>query len=292
MKDNVPTSARAVCVFAVRRGRGPDLPGELEGHEGGGPLRLLPVGALWAVVQDVPAVDYSQEALQKKLAEPATLERCVRAHHAVVTAFAVRAGAIPLPLATLYHSEERAQAALRANAADFERGLDRISGRREWAVKISLVTAAPAPSGPQATGGDAREPTPGGRAYLARLRERGQEREQRRGRAVEAAELLDRAALSIAAASVRRRLHSAEITGRGRTQIMNTAYLVGEEQERDFIELLERLREAPEFQDCEVEVTGPWVPYSFVDAATPDAARSREESDASAASRRAAGSPA
>ncbi|MEU1146221.1 GvpL/GvpF family gas vesicle protein [Streptomyces sp. NPDC005863] len=259
------TAPHAVCVFAVRRGRGPDLPPALSGHEGGGPLRLMPVGALWSVVQDVPSDTYSEESLHGRLSEPATLERCVRAHHAVVTAFAARGAAIPLPLATLFHSQERARTALLAHAPRFERGLARIAGRAEWAVKVNLLaTSAPAPEPTPAP-----TPTPAtGRAYLNRLRERGQAREQRRERAVQAAELLDRAVLSLADATVRRRPHSAEVTGRDRAQIMNAAYLVPEDRAAELLALVEQLRAAPEFQDSEVEVTGPWVPYSFVDAAS------------------------
>ncbi|MGW0908812.1 GvpL/GvpF family gas vesicle protein [Streptomyces sp. NPDC002853] len=265
-----PAPAHAVCVFAVRRGRGPELPPGLSGHEGGGPLRLLPAGALWAVVQDVPADDYSEEALRERLSEPATLERCVRDHHAVVTAYAARGGAIPLPLATLYHSEERCRAALTADVPRFERTLERITGRNEWAVKVNLLAgrkqATQAPR--ESPARDDQAPAPSGRAYLARLRERGQERDDRRQRAVDAAELLDRAVLSVADATVRRRPHGAEIVGRDRTQILNAAYLVPEQSGSEFNELLDRLRAAPEFEGCEVEVTGPWVPYSFVDAAS------------------------
>lgn len=268
-----PAPAHAVCVFAVRRGRGPELPPGLSGHEGGGPLRLVPAGALWAVVQDVPADHYSEEALRERLSEPATLERCVRDHHAVVTAFAARGGAIPLPLATLYHSEERCRAALAVDVPRFERTLERITGRNEWAVKVNLLAGRKldpqTPQTPQEppAGGD-EKPAPSGRAYLARLRERGQERDDRRQRALEAAELLDRAVLSIADATVRRRPHGAEIVGRDRTQIMNAAYLVPERSGAEFNALLDRLRAAPEFEACELEVTGPWVPYSFVDAAS------------------------
>ncbi|MGW6025295.1 GvpL/GvpF family gas vesicle protein [Streptomyces sp. NPDC055099] len=270
-----PAPAHAVCVFAVRRGRGPDLPPDLSGHAGGGPLRLVPAGALWAVVQDVPADDYSEKALRERLSEPETLERCVRDHHAVVTAFAARGGAIPLPLATLYHSEERCRAALVADVPRFERTLERITGRNEWAVKVNLLAGRkPDPQTPQASQtpqeSPARDeaPAPSGRAYLARLRERGQERDDRRQRALDAAELLDRAVLSIAGATVRRRPHGAEIVGRDRTQILNAAYLVPERSGPEFNALLDRLRAASEFEGCEVEVTGPWVPYSFVDAAS------------------------
>ncbi|MEV6759006.1 GvpL/GvpF family gas vesicle protein [Streptomyces sp. NPDC051214] len=264
-----PAPAHAVCVFAVRRGRGPDLPPDLMGHEGGGPLRLVPAGALWAVVQDVPVDDYSEKALRARLSEPATLERCVRDHHAVVTACAARGGAIPLPLATLYHSEERCRAALVADVPRFERTLERITGRNEWAVKVNLLAGRkPAPQTPQESPARDEAPAPSGRAYLARLRERGQERDDRRQRALDAAELLDRAVLSIADATVRRRPHGAEIVGRDRTQILNAAYLVPEQSGPEFNALLDRLRAAPEFEGCEVEVTGPWVPYSFVDAAS------------------------
>lgn len=264
-----PAPAHAVCVFAVRRGRGPDLPPDLSGHEGGGPLRLVPAGALWAVVQDVPADDYSEEALRERLSEPATLERCVRDHHAVVTAFAARGGAIPLPLATLYLSEERCRAALVADVPRFERTLERITGRNEWAVKVNLLAGRkPASQPPQESPARDEAPAPSGRAYLARLRERGQERDDRRQRAVDAAELLDRAVLSIADATVRRRPHGAEVVGRDRTQILNAAYLVPEQSGPEFNALLDRLRAAPEFEGCEVEVTGPWVPYSFVDASS------------------------
>ncbi|MEU8958018.1 GvpL/GvpF family gas vesicle protein [Streptomyces sp. NPDC048518] len=263
------TAPHAVCVFAVRRGRGPDLPPELSGHEGGGPLRLIPVSALWAVVQDVPADTYSEESLHGRLSEPATLERCVRAHHAVVTAFAARGAAVPLPLATLFHSQERARTALLAHAPRFERGLARIAGRAEWAVKVNLLaTSAPSPE-PTTAATPASAPGPAtGRAYLTRLRDRGQAREQRRERAVQAAELLDRAVLSLADATVRRRPHSAEVTGRDRAQIMNAAYLVPEGRDAELLALVEQLRAAPEFQGSEVEITGPWVPYSFVDAAS------------------------
>lgn len=296
MATEPPSAHHAVCVFAVRRGRGPELPSDLAGHEGGGPLRLVPVGALWAVVQDVPAHDYSEEALRGRLSDPETLERCVRDHHAVVTAFAARGGAIPLPLATLYHSEERCRAALVANGPRFERTLERITGRNEWAVKVNLLaTRAQTPPTPPTSqtphASSARDtrttrcdeaPAPSGRAYLARLRERGQERDDRRQRALDAAELLDRAVLSVADATVRRRPHSAEIVGRDRTQIMNAAYLVPERSGAEFIAMLDQLRAAPEFEGCEVEVSGPWVPYSFVDAVSlSDAASFSDVSDSS-----------
>ncbi|UYM23693.1 GvpL/GvpF family gas vesicle protein [Streptomyces albus] len=41
----------ATYVYAVRRTGGPEI--HSPGHDGGGPVRLLPLGSLTAVVQDV-----------------------------------------------------------------------------------------------------------------------------------------------------------------------------------------------------------------------------------------------
>ncbi|WP_405743171.1 GvpL/GvpF family gas vesicle protein [Streptomyces sp. NBC_01525] len=255
-------------VFAVC---GPGRPGPFAatcGHTGGGPLRLLAVGPLWAVVQDVPAVTFSETALHRRLTDAAELERCARAHHDVVTAAAAGGPTVPLPLATLYLSHERATAALGANLERFRAALGRVAGRVEWGVKVYVVesdtTARPAPSAPPET------PQPGsqrvsGRAYLSRLRHRQHSRELNRESALAAAEQVDRAVREMAVGSVRHRLHGPEATGRDRTQVMNAAYLIAEERGDELATTIRRLRDSPGFDNIEIEVSGPWAPYSFTD---------------------------
>jgi hypothetical protein len=53
------------------------------------------------------------------------------------------------------------------------------------------------------------------------------------------------------------------LTGRSGTLILNMAYLLDDEQVEGFLELVRDLdRRAP---GIDVEVTGPWPPYSFID---------------------------
>ncbi|NSC23828.1 hypothetical protein FM076_22795, partial [Streptomyces albus subsp. chlorinus] len=98
----------ATYVFAVGRGCDAAALTGLPGHAPGTPLRLLPFGELTAVVQDVPAAAFTEDALRERLADRVELERCARAHHEVIAAAAAGAPTLPLPLATLYRGDARA----------------------------------------------------------------------------------------------------------------------------------------------------------------------------------------
>ncbi|WP_327191499.1 GvpL/GvpF family gas vesicle protein [Streptomyces xinghaiensis] len=281
-----PASAGSTltCVFVVCRGGDPaPALATTPGHRGGGPLRALPVGALTAVVQDVPAAAFSEEALRKRLSDPGELELCARAHHAVVAAVADHASAIPFPLATLYREDGRVRAALRSKEPRLHAVFDRIAGRVEWGVK---VCAAPLPAAPETaprtaaardtgttaetgTAPDRGTPAPGtGRAYLARVRGRHRAREERQNAALRAAEQVDAALRGISAAARRLRVHDARPAGDPRTHLLNAAYLIDRDRDETVAATLRRLRADPGTAGVHIEVTGPWVPYSF--AATGD----------------------
>ncbi|MFD4696513.1 GvpL/GvpF family gas vesicle protein [Streptomyces niveus] len=261
-------STRATYVFAVCRSDHPASPSAAHGHTGGGPLRLLTVGSLCAVVQDVPVTEFSEAALRERLGDAAELERCARAHHGVVTAAAADGPAVPMPLATLYLGDERARAAIEENGESFRLALDRITGRAEWAVKVYLTQSA---ATARSVAPDTRQtPAPGpgpvsGRAYLDRLRSRQSLREQHRESAVAAAERVDRAVRDLAVAMVPRRPHGPEVTGKDRTQISNMAYLIADDRSEELAATIGRLRTSPDFDGIEIDVTGPWAPYSFTD---------------------------
>lgn len=253
----------ATYVFAVCGPDRPARPGPAVGHSGGGPLRFLNVGSLRAVVQDVPADAFSESALRERLTDPAELERCARTHHDVVTAAAGGGPTVPLPLATLYLGDERAATALGANQERFRAALDRVAGRVEWAVKVYLAQPG------ATTGPPAPAPAPEtGRGYLNRLRGQRRQRELRQDNALAAAGRVDAAVRELAAGAVRRRPHGPEATGRGRTQIMNAAYLIAEERSGQLARTVGRLRDNLDRDGIEIEVSGPWAPYSFTDSFT------------------------
>ncbi|SEO91008.1 GvpL/GvpF family gas vesicle protein [Actinacidiphila rubida] len=257
--------ASALWVFAVcHAGAFAELPSGA-GHPEGGPVTLLRLDDLLsAVVQDVPSSRFSEEVLKQRLADPGELESCARTHHRTVTAAAEHGPVVPLPLATLFNGEARARAALCARLPHFHAALTRVRGREEWAVKVSLrqTGTASAPSAPQdAPGGQAGA----GRAYLTRVRGRERERVARHEQAVAAAARVHRAASALAVESVQRRPHSPQITGKDRLQLMNAAYLVDRGRALDLATVLQRAGADAASADVEVEVSGPWVPYSFTE---------------------------
>lgn len=172
----------AVYVFAVCGAPVQTAVADLPGVAAGTAVRTLPFGELTAVVQTVRAADFADEAWQARLSDTRELERYARAHHHVVTVAAAACPTVPLPLATLYHDEERALSALSGETGRFRAALARTADHSEWGVKVYAAERPPqdaerpvaevgtAPRGPAEPAGRTR-PAPGaGLAYLDRKR--------------------------------------------------------------------------------------------------------------------------
>ncbi|MEV7399648.1 GvpL/GvpF family gas vesicle protein [Streptomyces sp. NPDC091267] len=268
MTERTPeaSDANALYVYAVCRAREPvDLDG-ITGVTQESPVRSLSFGSLTAIVQSVRSAEFTDAAWQERLTDEAELERYARAHHAVVSVVAAHAPTVPLPLATLYNGEARARSALNAESARFHTALQRVAHHAEWGVKVyaphspggGSSTAAEQP-GVQA---DRARPAPGaGRAYLDRKRNLQAQREQRQEDSLRVAEEIDADVSRIAKASRRLRPHGQGAAGDHRVQVLNATYLVAEHRAAELDLLARSLRERT---GAEIEVSGPWVPYSFV----------------------------
>lgn len=257
-----PPDGTAVCVFAVCHPQtAPDLDG-LTGHPGGGPVRTLAAGPLTLITQSVPAADFAPEACAERFSDPAALESCARAHHAVIAAVARGGPVVPLPLATLYLGPERATAAVAGRADRLLALLERLRHRAEWGLKVYPVRSTPPAADPP--GPDSAPAADTGRAYLDRLRNRQQERERQHETAWRTAEHVYAALARQAAAARRLRPQDPALTGGSRRQVLNAALLLNHDREREFRDTVAALARDPAVAaHARIEVTGPWVPYSF-----------------------------
>ncbi|MEU0144473.1 GvpL/GvpF family gas vesicle protein [Streptomyces sp. NPDC006288] len=262
-----PTDESALYVFAVCRAPDPKVFACLPGVAVGEPLRLLRFGELTAIVQTVPAADFTDEVWQARMADRDELERYARAHHHVVSAAASTCPTVPLPLATLYHDEERTRQALCGETERFRAALERTAGHSEWGVKAYSADPQEPAQGPTvrrteaAAAGRARATPGAGLAYLERKRGVQAQREQRHEDALRLAESVDAAFQGLAAAGRRLRLQATEPESKDRVQVLNATYLVPERRAAELETLARTLREAT---GARIEVSGPWVPYSFV----------------------------
>ncbi|MEU5062018.1 MULTISPECIES: GvpL/GvpF family gas vesicle protein [unclassified Streptomyces] len=255
----------ATYVFAVCRGVDPEAFTGLPGV-GGEEMRALPLGTLTAVVQSVDAADFTDQAWQSRLSDQRELERYARAHHEVVSATAACCPTVPLPLATLYLDDERARQGLTEEAERFHTVLRRIAHHAEWGVKVYAPeeaaddTVATAPLA--ATPSERTRPSPGaGLAYLDRKRGIQRRREQHRDEALRIAETVDTEVRGLATAFRRLRPQALQLTGQRHVQVLNATYLVADHRADDLALLTRTLRERT---GVRIDLSGPWVPYSFV----------------------------
>jgi hypothetical protein len=248
-------------AFAVTRTRpSADMLAATAGHEGGGPLRVLAAGALWLVVQDVPAQDFGEASLAARLNRPDDLESCARAHHRGVEAAARQGAVVPLPMATLYLDDLNAVRAVTDRETVLRALLDRLHDRTEWAVKVHAAEASARADG----AGDAAADGPaGGRAYLSRVSARRRTLREAHERALAEAHAVDQELRRHAVAATRLRLQSERLTGRRTPQLLNAAYLVEDGERAVFARALARLAAGRRHPHVEVIASGPWIPYSF-----------------------------
>jgi hypothetical protein len=243
-----------IYLYAVARHPGSPLPEGLKGV-GGRPVRTVAHAGLVAYISTVPLDEFGDEPLRRSMEDLDWLGETARAHHRVVEAVAERGPTAPVRLVTVYRSEERIRVLLDQRHDDFLEVLARVAGRREWGVKAYVdPTASPARS--TETGAQPGRP---GTAYLKRRQANLRTREEEWRHAAVRADHIHEVLNSIAVASRRHRPQDPQLSGREEWMILNGAYLVDHERDEEFADAVESLRG----DGVEMEITGPWAPYSF-----------------------------
>ncbi|MFD7502181.1 GvpL/GvpF family gas vesicle protein [Streptomyces sp. NPDC059850] len=252
--------ARATWLYAVTtatRDAGGGTPPGLTGVAGE-PVRLVENAGLAAVVGSVPLADFGEEPLRAHLEDLPWLERAARAHHRVIGRAAGYGQVIPLRFATIYHDDGRVRTMLRERRDDLTDTLARVAGRTEWGVKAYVDPRAflPDPGDEEGSGGD----TPG-TAYLLRRRAQRDDKETAHLRATERAEEIHTALTALAAASAAHPPQDARLAAYEGWMVLNNSYLVPDDRTEQFTAAVTELGER--YPDVDLELSGPWPPYSF-----------------------------
>ncbi|GAA2306648.1 GvpL/GvpF family gas vesicle protein [Nonomuraea roseoviolacea subsp. roseoviolacea] len=240
----------------------------------GGEVRAIGRAGLVAYVSTVPLDQFGEEPLRRSMEDLDWLEETARAHHRVVEAVARETAVVPVRLVTVYSGDAQVGALLEERYDDFARALARVAGRQEWGVKVYAAPGedpdepeerrgrpeeATAREGAAGEGEPGKTPERPGTAYLKRRQRQIRGREEAWRRAGARAEDIHGALSSIAVASRRHRAQDPQLSGRPESMVLNGAYLVDRERGEEFARTVERLRG----QGGDVQLTGPWAPYSF-----------------------------
>jgi hypothetical protein len=219
---------------------------------GDAPLRRVSSGDLGLLVSPVDPDELRVD--EDDLSESGRLATLARGHDAVVRAAALVGAVLPLRFGTVVADEAAARRLLDEHGEPARERLRRIGDTREWGLKLVRRLDAPAPrSGPRP------EERSGvtGTEYLARRRQAIAQQDDAEAGAARAADLLVETLAPHVAESVRRG------GAPGSSLLLDLAYLIAPDAEAEFLAAVADLRERLGPDGLEVEVSGPWPPYSF-----------------------------
>jgi hypothetical protein len=246
-------------VYAVGRHLDPDLPTDLEGV-GGAPVRTIGHRDLTAVVSTVDLAEFGESALRQNLEDLGWVEKTARRHDEVVRrAAALTTALAPFRLVTIYRSDDAARDRIEELYDDLVQALDRIDGRSEWSVKVYSREQA-ARAAPAAASGS-------GVAYLERRRAEIRGRQEDAAHQQVLADQLFWDLVPSAAATRRLAPQDQRLTGRRETMALNATFLVDDDRSSEFFRMVDELR--GRYEAFDIEVNGPWPPYSFAVLETP-----------------------
>jgi hypothetical protein len=227
------------------------VPDDVEALTGDAPLRQVTADDLALLVSAVHADQLRVD--EDDLSETGRLATLARGHDAVVRAAALRGPVLPLRFGTVVPDEAAARRLLVEHRNSAREHLARIGNAREWGVKLVRRLDSPVPvgSGPRDRAGVT------GTEYLARRRQALDQHDAAEAAAEQAAGRLVEALAPHVTESLRRGGSS------GSSLLLDLAVLVEADAEAGFLATAAELRQQLEPDALELEVSGPWPPYSF-----------------------------
>jgi hypothetical protein len=190
------------------------------------PVRLHRHAGLTALVSDVNRERFSEEALRTRLEDLEALEALARAHESVLETAMAGGAVVPFRL---------------------------------WGVKAFLR----APETVSAAG--AATEAASGTEYLTRKRERRDAADAGRAATEDVVAGIHARLVECAGAASLSRPQDRGLSGRDAEMVLNAAYLVPVERVDTFHLLVQTLGRRHEPDGVELELTGPWPPYHFVE---------------------------
>lgn len=119
----------------VTAGAVPAVPAALRGICGA-PVRLVTEGGIAAIASEVPAGEFDEGTLERRLADLEWMGARGQEHERVLTHFADHAPTVPFSPFSLHADERRLAARLAEQRELFLRALGRLAGKRQWGVRV------------------------------------------------------------------------------------------------------------------------------------------------------------
>lgn len=230
-------------AYAVLPGRGTAADLGSVGGVNGAAVSVL-TGSLSLAVSEVPASEFAEDPLGRLLEDPEWTSRLAMSHFEVVRALFEAGPVLPLRLCTVFRSAQRAVASLDAASEALSTALSRVDGCAQWSVRVRVPRAAPRSRDEPASGAD----------YLRRVAQRRQDEADTLAAGLDDARRLHEMLTRLAVAAEQERASSDAVQ-------QAASYLVRKSETRRFLQAAAR---DVGTRRLDVDVRGPWAPYSFV----------------------------
>ena len=243
-------------------------------------VRLHEVGALAAVVSDVPLHQFGQGALEANLSDLAWLERSVRRHQAVQDQVLAHTALAPMKFATIYLSTAGLEAWLTEQQPTLTALLAALHNRQEWGLKVLIdrTVLAEHVAAYSETLRDLRTQMEGktkGAAYFLVRRIQEVTAEEVERVSFDVADEVHRALEQQSVAAVLNALPAEDIEPDVQ-MVLNSAYLLADAQVTTAQATVAALAAEHGDNGFTFHLTGPWPAYNFV-ALTPLAEESADD---------------
>jgi hypothetical protein len=221
-----------------------------------------------AVVSEVPADEYNEQTLNRRLEDLQWLIPRASCHEGIVRHAAAFYPVIPVRFGTIYTSRESVQEMLRRGADEFGAFLDDISDKQEWGVKVYADedTARKAASATnerlEQLDKQIAVASPG-KAHLLQKKRANLVREQSLSLLNHLSEEIYQKLLLWAVEGRRNKLLSRNATGKADEMLLNAAFLLNPQEVETFKEKVDVIATSYEGDTLFFELSGPWPCYNF-----------------------------
>lgn len=199
-------------------------------------------------------------------ADQSSTEAILQAHEDVVDLLMQDTTIVPFKFGTILKDEKAALQMLQGDEEKFKRLLAKFTGRAEWGLKIYSDRQEFIKHIAQIESrfkNPAREKLSRGVAYLLGKKTEEELKDNAIARLSEVSEVIFQELGKDAYEAKLNKTLPQKLTGKKKEMILNTVYLVEREKVANFCKQGKRLMEKYVSMGLDLEVSGPWPPYSF-----------------------------
>jgi hypothetical protein len=253
------TATYLYCL--VRAEKAPSLTGAPRGLPGAGKPRAIDAGGgLWLVAADAPLDRYGEGPIEKGLQDLTWVSSVAVPHEAVVEHLARAGTVLPMKLFTLFNSDDRAIAHVARQRRRIDRLVERIEGREEWGLRMTLDERAAVEKARAEARNVAGRGSPGA-AFLLRKKQEHDAAQELLGNARDRADALFEELSKRSDEARRRPPPPGEI---GKRILLDAAFLLRRGKLKAFQAAVRGQAKKLASRGYQLTLTGPWPPYNFV----------------------------